>query len=263
MEELRARCAGVRPAALRRVRAARLRAAARRGRRGCCSPSTTRSPPSWHAWAEERLREPFTWRLVHRGDLVAFLASHEETLRALDAVREDARRRPGDERRGIEDLSLKAIGDETSEVVRLVRSTLRDALKIGASDIHLETRRRRPGRSSSASTACSSQIKLIAGRGAGRAGDRAHQGAGRARHHRAARAAGRPLQGARARPRGRLPRLHHAEHPRRGRGAAHARQAVALREHAAAALARQPRLRGRATSARCAACRASPTACCW
>jgi general secretion pathway protein E len=45
----------------------------------------------------------------------------------------------GDESRGIEDLSLKAIGDEKSEVVRLVRSTLRDALKIGASDIHLET----------------------------------------------------------------------------------------------------------------------------
>jgi general secretion pathway protein E len=90
------------------------------------------------AWAVERVRQPFTWRLVHRGDLVAFLASHEETLRALDAVRADATV-AGDERGGIEDLSLKAIGDEKSEVVRLVRSTLRDALKIGASDIHLET----------------------------------------------------------------------------------------------------------------------------
>src|SRR5205823_12207702 len=39
----------------------------------------------------------------------------------------------------VEDLSLKAIGDESSEVVRLVRSTLRDALMNGASDIHLET----------------------------------------------------------------------------------------------------------------------------
>ena len=44
-----------------------------------------------------------------------------------------------------EDLSLKAIGDETSEVVRLVRSTLHDALKIGASDIHLETAAGGPG----------------------------------------------------------------------------------------------------------------------
>ena len=37
------------------------------------------------------LREPFAWRLVHRGDLVAYLAQHEETLRALDAVRERGR----------------------------------------------------------------------------------------------------------------------------------------------------------------------------
>jgi general secretion pathway protein E len=90
------------------------------------------------AWAEERIRHPFSLRLAHRGDLVAFLASHEETLRALDAVRADfgdAR----DENRGIEDLSLRAISEESSEVVRLVRSTLRDALMIGASDIHMET----------------------------------------------------------------------------------------------------------------------------
>src|SRR5262249_23060372 len=38
------------------------------------------------AWAGERIAAPFSWRLAHRGDLVAFLASHEETLRALDAV---------------------------------------------------------------------------------------------------------------------------------------------------------------------------------
>jgi general secretion pathway protein E len=90
------------------------------------------------AWAAERLREPFAWRLVHRGDLVAYLASHEETLRALDAVREEAVA-GGESERAAEDLSLKNISDEKSEVVRLVRSTLRDALKLGASDIHLET----------------------------------------------------------------------------------------------------------------------------
>jgi general secretion pathway protein E len=89
------------------------------------------------AWAEERVSAPFSWCLVHRGDLVAYLASHEDTLRALDTV--DAKlesRGPDDER--VEDLSLRAISDEQSEVVRLVRSTLRDALKIGASDVHLE-----------------------------------------------------------------------------------------------------------------------------
>jgi len=90
------------------------------------------------AWAEERIRAQFALRLAHRGDLVAFLASHEETMRALDAVRAEVAD-AGDDTRGIEDLSLRAISDESSEVVRLVRSTLRDALKIGASDIHMET----------------------------------------------------------------------------------------------------------------------------
>jgi general secretion pathway protein E len=90
------------------------------------------------AWADERIAEPFAWRLVHHGDLVAWLASQEETMHALDAVHGEAAGTDED-REGIEDLSLKAIGEESSEVIRLVRSTLRDALKIGASDIHLET----------------------------------------------------------------------------------------------------------------------------
>jgi general secretion pathway protein E len=90
------------------------------------------------AWADERIAEPFSWCLVHRGDLVAFLAAQEESLRALDAVQGAAAAGP-EQRGGIEDLSLRAIGDESSEVVRLVRSTLRDALMLGASDVHLET----------------------------------------------------------------------------------------------------------------------------
>jgi general secretion pathway protein E len=90
------------------------------------------------SWAEDRIGPHFSWALAHRGDVVAFLAAHEETLRALDAVQAEAAAAP-EERGRIEDLSLKAIGDEKSEVVRLVRSTLRDALMIGASDVHFET----------------------------------------------------------------------------------------------------------------------------
>jgi general secretion pathway protein E len=40
---------------------------------------------------------------------------------------------------GAEELSLAAISEDTSQVVRLVNSTLYDAFKIGASDIHLES----------------------------------------------------------------------------------------------------------------------------
>ena len=90
------------------------------------------------AWAEERIAEPFRWRLAHKGDLVAFLAGHEQSLRALDAVQTEING-TAEERIRVEDLSLKSIGDESSEVVRLVRSTLHDALLQGASDVHLET----------------------------------------------------------------------------------------------------------------------------
>jgi len=54
--------------------------------------------------------------------LVAFLAGHEESLRALDSLEEEAPVTQADSGR-VEDLSLRAIGDESSEVVRLVRST--------------------------------------------------------------------------------------------------------------------------------------------
>jgi general secretion pathway protein E len=40
---------------------------------------------------------------------------------------------------GVEQLSLSSISADTSPVIRLVNSTLYDAMKIGASDIHLET----------------------------------------------------------------------------------------------------------------------------
>ena len=38
------------------------------------------------AWADAHFAEPYSWRLVHHGDLVAFLARHEESLSALDTL---------------------------------------------------------------------------------------------------------------------------------------------------------------------------------
>ena len=71
----------------------------------------------------------------------------------------------------------------------------------------------------------------------------AHQGDGRARHRREARAAGRPLQGAHAGQDDRLPRLDHAERARRRRRDPHSRQGVDQRAvHRAEA--RHPRLPG-------------------
>ncbi len=91
-----------------------------------------------HAWAQMRIAGHFTTCIVHRADLAAYLSRHEETLRAMDSVLPDAAKAASD---GIpvEDLSFKSIHEGTSQIVKLVHSTLYDAFKLEASDIHLES----------------------------------------------------------------------------------------------------------------------------
>jgi general secretion pathway protein E len=88
-------------------------------------------------WAEDRIAAAFDWRLAHRDDIAAFLARQEEGMRAMDSVAEAEA--AGERSLAVEDLSLKSISADSSPVVKLVNSTLYDALKSGASDIHLET----------------------------------------------------------------------------------------------------------------------------
>ena len=88
------------------------------------------------AWAEERFDRAVEWHLVHPGDLTAFFAQQEKTMRAMDQVLHSTEL--DKIQSGIEDLSLKSINEGTSQVVRLVHSTLYDAHKSQASDIHLE-----------------------------------------------------------------------------------------------------------------------------
>ena len=88
-------------------------------------------------WSEERIQTSFALRLTHRNNIIAYLAYHEATLRAMDgmvAVTETA----GTDHE-TENISLKSISEDSSPVVRLVNSTIYDALKTEASDIHLET----------------------------------------------------------------------------------------------------------------------------
>ena len=90
------------------------------------------------AWVQERVGAPFSFRLAHRNDIGAYLARVEEGMRAMDeVVPTEADMQDGGRR--VEDLSLKAISEHSSPVVRVVNSTLYDALKIGASDVHLES----------------------------------------------------------------------------------------------------------------------------
>ena len=89
------------------------------------------------AWAEERMVAGFSWRLAHRADVAAYLARHEETLHAMDGLLPSSDR-DASAGSGTEDLSFKTISEDTSPVVKLVHSTVYDALKASVSDIHLE-----------------------------------------------------------------------------------------------------------------------------
>ena len=79
--------------------------------------------------------------LAHPSDLAAYLARYEDKLRAMDEMVDPAAEE-APAGRAVEDLSLMSISEGASPVVKLVHSTLYDAMKIGASDIHIETRAR-------------------------------------------------------------------------------------------------------------------------
>ena len=89
-------------------------------------------------WLDHAICERYETRVAHPDDISAYLAQQEESLRALDGLAfvegADAALRDAGE-----DISIEAIGRAASPVVKLVHSTLHDALKSGASDIHFET----------------------------------------------------------------------------------------------------------------------------
>lgn len=89
-------------------------------------------------WIENNVAKAFSWRIAHLSDIRAYIARHEDELRTLGNL-EDRQNEPLQISEGIEELSLRVINEQTSPVIKLVHSTLYDALKINASDIHLET----------------------------------------------------------------------------------------------------------------------------
>jgi general secretion pathway protein E len=96
------------------------------------------------AWATHRLRRDrdhkFLWALASGDDLRAFLTLAEKSLRAMDAVGL-APTVAGTRDALALSVSLADISASESPIVRLVDSTIHDALKSEASDIHLETQR--------------------------------------------------------------------------------------------------------------------------
>jgi general secretion pathway protein E len=88
-------------------------------------------------WIEERLAAPFRYRLASREDVAAYLAQQETGLRAMDGVSKNVS--DNTYTGGAQEISFEAAAEADSTVVKLVSSTLYDALKAGASDVHLES----------------------------------------------------------------------------------------------------------------------------
>ncbi len=89
-------------------------------------------------WARFALPAQTRLSLVQGGDLDAYLARQEEAMSAMTGLLGEDED-DGEAMLGAEELSLAAISEDASPVVRLVNSTLYDAFKSGASDIHLES----------------------------------------------------------------------------------------------------------------------------
>jgi general secretion pathway protein E len=81
---------------------------------------------------------PLHLRLALAGDIQAYLGKQEESARAVDTLVGDSfdARRDG---KSATMLSFASVSEGASPAVKLVNSTLYDALKAGASDIHLES----------------------------------------------------------------------------------------------------------------------------
>jgi general secretion pathway protein E len=88
-------------------------------------------------WAEHVAPEDCTFCLAHPDDVQAWLTQQEVRLRAIqnDDAPGTVAYVPDDD---VQDISLLRIREQDSPVVKLVDSTLYDALKLEASDIHLE-----------------------------------------------------------------------------------------------------------------------------
>ncbi len=94
--------------------------------------------PELQTWLETQAKGSLSYRLALQSDIQAYLSKQEETARALDdlGLAADDAKRDG---KMANVLSFASIGEGASPAVKLVNSTLYDALKAGASDIHLES----------------------------------------------------------------------------------------------------------------------------
>jgi general secretion pathway protein E len=94
--------------------------------------------PDLQIWIDTQAKASVEYRLALRADIQAYLTKLEESVRAVDNVEEGAQESRR-ESRSVETLSYASVSEAASPAVKLVNSTLYDALKANASDIHLES----------------------------------------------------------------------------------------------------------------------------
>jgi general secretion pathway protein E len=89
-------------------------------------------------WLETCAGGPVQFRLALREDIHACLSKLEESARATDGMGVVGNAQSSDDRSG-HVLTLATLDEAASPAVKLVNSILYDALKVGASDIHVES----------------------------------------------------------------------------------------------------------------------------
>jgi general secretion pathway protein E len=89
-------------------------------------------------WLEAHAGAPVLLQLALRADIQAYLSKQEAAARAVQTVLRDAGQ-SSVQRGGAEEISYASATQDASAAVKLVNSTIYDALKTGASDIHLES----------------------------------------------------------------------------------------------------------------------------
>jgi len=91
------------------------------------------------SWLELHVDQSLTYRLTPGTELEIYLNSFEKKVRATDVALSFQQKPQEGDYLHIEELSLRTIGEDLNPIVKLVNSTLYDALKTSASDIHLES----------------------------------------------------------------------------------------------------------------------------
>lgn len=94
--------------------------------------------PTLRGWLEARVPQVMEWALAQRADISSSIGRHEQNLRALDEEVVSTGAAEGREGEP-EALTLASIRRDGSPIVRLVHSTVFDALRAGASDVHIES----------------------------------------------------------------------------------------------------------------------------